>query len=1092
MSQTLSALQDVKVESSYTHSEIKQLQTHHNQYLNQKRDHTSFADLLDSAYHLGSTTPSLISFITDERYKPDLSYQISKADWQCVQETIAEPFWDEFDQVVSKAHFDHIYDKTLAYSEYSKVVSSFGWKGQGLTFLMALADPSALGLAAASSGMATPWLYGTKASRLARMAQTGLVVSTPEIALEAINVDKNPTADIDDLVYTGIGSFILGGVLSNNVKSQRAHKLLKEQDYRLIQDNKFDLSDKGKAYFKDVMSLEKGKDFNEKQKNPFSAPDSISDRFSSVGALRHTNPDNVIHVGADEHFDLYKDSPYTAFGTVRIDMVGQGKNSSHPLVREYTGRLAQDGVGNKGDNQVTPFAASEYKDHFFKTHLIRFQRSFSQYWDQYRKIHKIKRFDEKAKAAFLSQVADAIENQSEHVYDSSILSMAGDVQGLFKDVLQKVQSSGYKGLEGVEENINYFTHLWDSNRLRVALDKFKLPRIEKAFARAILKENPHIPSDTVSLLSKNFIKKLRVLDHDTQDQFKALFTAQKRDDFKNILIKDFDIDDTQADLIVRHSFPVKIGDEGQDARGKHRLKLDVFHSEEILDDFDRPIGVFKLTDLMNRQTDEVFISYLNRLSGHYGAAKVGLYSEDDFLKVKRDISDTMHKVKGYSVDRLNQDLERMDVLWSLLKGRPSPLNKKPHSTVNRVARLVKDYNFIRVMNQSGAAQIAELGTIMGSTSFDIFLSQIPSLKGMLKRSKTGHLEDDFTEEVESWFGLGADRFLNQPLSRYDYDPTFTSYAPDSGLSKTLEKGQNLLNKGKRFTADISGLAPINTALQRLASRIVIQNFGRFSQTGIGHLKRKLSNLGLSEDDVGLISKELKTHSVFEKSSLGFKKELSLLNLDKWDADIRDKFILGVRRWSTKVIQENDIGNLNKLMTTTSGQLLTQFRTFMFGAWTKQFLSGLNDAHWHSYASWALSMFWGGVAYMAQTGLNSIGQGSDYLDQRLSVDEIAKASFQRAGFASLMPATIDSISGLLGQDPLFSYGRTTGLASSVLMGNPTIDLINDTYTSIGNVSDWVLTDDPLSQGEIRKGKSLLPYQNAFGISQITNLLTQDLP
>ena len=52
-----------------------------------------------------------------------------------------------------------------------------------------------------------------------------------------------------------------------------------------------------------------------------------------------------------------------------------------------------------------------------------------------------------------------------------------------------------------------------------------------------------------------------------------------------------------------------------------------------------------------------------------------------------------------------------------------------------------------------------------------------------------------------------------------------------------------------------------------------------------------------------------------------------------------------------------------------------------------------------------SVLFGGLAYTLQTHVNSIGRDDkeSFLEERLSVTEIGKAAFQRAGWFSLFPA-----------------------------------------------------------------------------------------
>ena len=76
----------------------------------------------------------------------------------------------------------------------------------------------------------------------------------------------------------------------------------------------------------------------------------------------------------------------------------------------------------------------------------------------------------------------------------------------------------------------------------------------------------------------------------------------------------------------------------------------------------------------------------------------------------------------------------------------------------------------------------------------------------------------------------------------------------------------------------------------------------------------------------------------------------------------------------------------------------------------------------------------GLAYSVQTYANSIGieakQRKEFLERRLSVQNLGLAALQRAGWASIIPIAYDSLSG---GDPLFDF-RSSGLPSNAIFGN----------------------------------------------------------
>jgi hypothetical protein len=141
------------------------------------------------------------------------------------------------------------------------------------------------------------------------------------------------------------------------------------------------------------------------------------------------------------------------------------------------------------------------------------------------------------------------------------------------------------------------------------------------------------------------------------------------------------------------------------------------------------------------------------------------------------------------------------------------------------------------------------------------------------------------------------------------------------------------------------------------------------------------------------------------------------------------------------------------------------------------------------------MLFGGLAYTLQTHVNAIGRDDKelFLQERLSIDEIAKASFQRAGWASLFPALIDTGAALIGEDPFFAYGRSTMLPSNLVTGVPLVDLVDNASKALVGGSRNLFNDEyQWSRGQQRALNSLGPFQNAMGIKNVMNLTLEGLP
>jgi hypothetical protein len=180
---------------------------------------------------------------------------------------------------------------------------------------------------------------------------------------------------------------------------------------------------------------------------------------------------------------------------------------------------------------------------------------------------------------------------------------------------------------------------------------------------------------------------------------------------------------------------------------------------------------------------------------------------------------------------------------------------------------------------------------------------------------------------------------------------------------------------------------------------------------------------------------------------------------------------------------------------TIGQLLFQFRGFGMNAIFKQTMQGLAQRDANTAAAFFLTSFLGGLSYVVQTTLNEPDR--DRLSEKLALDRVAKAGFNRSGYMSMIPSVVDStISwGSGGTSPGFFNGRTTpDLGSDLIGGNPSVSAIGSAQRSVAALFNAPLRDDyDFSRADLRAMQSLVPViGNAVGIKRAFSAIGSDLP
>lgn len=118
-------------------------------------------------------------------------------------------------------------------------------------------------------------------------------------------------------------------------------------------------------------------------------------------------------------------------------------------------------------------------------------------------------------------------------------------------------------------------------------------------------------------------------------------------------------------------------------------------------------------------------------------------------------------------------------------------------------------------------------------------------------------------------------------------------------------------------------------------------------------------------------------------------------------------------------------------------------------------------------------------------------GEEYKEKYLTPWELGKAGFQRAGWSSIIPMTVDTGLGMAGQPGMFN-ARTTGQTSDLLFGNPTMSFMDNLSKGLGGTINSLADGRSPSQAEIRQLVGLAPFSNLLPITAGLSYLIQDLP
>ena len=695
--------------------------------------------------------------------------------------------------------------------------------------------------------------------------------------------------------------------------------------------------------------------------------------------------------------------------------------------------------------------------------------------------------------------------------------MAALQSAIHKKQLDMIKLAGVEGAEEIADNANYLTRqhsaikqqqvMADPTRGREYLKKFYVDAMEDGMLKG-KKQKPLTPVQK-ELIAENLIEVVRRGRSGVNPNI-IVSSMAKRETFRRTLEEFTDMTADEIVILLDKTFKVM---PNASTGGSSYLRRRIKFNEAYTD------GRTNFSDLVENNAEALYQNYSTTVSGDLALAYKGIKSRGDFARFREEI------LKDYASNpkiaqpgfkgrlaqwQMKNEIQALDMAYAFLKGRP--LAEDPGGLVATALRFVRKLNYSRSMGQVGFANMSEAGNVAGLFGWKETMRQVPNLRKIMKRLENGKREDLFIRELDETLGaIGNHSILQQVTNRID---DFGGDVVSDGIT-TFE---NKLDRLNRFTNTYSGQFMSTSAMQVLTVSQMTQVFGRFA-IGEGstpfskkifgkermspeQIDARFRDIGIAPKMLERILKEFKTHSKFTKGEFG--SEITLTNFNKWEADTHSAYILAMRRIAHRVVQQADIGEkayfgyLKSIGMNADGhlgQIAYQFRSFMFSSWAKQFLYGLKMRDAIVFDQFMNSMLWGGLMFVGQTQIAGIAHPNkeEYYKRRMAPETIAKAAFQRAAFASLLPIGANLINSAFSDNPIFGY-RTSGLDSNIITGNPTYSLIfQKLIPTMKAVSQSTFNSDrAFSKADANKAIGIIPHQNIIGLQQLLRAITSGLP
>lgn len=766
-----------------------------------------------------------------------------------------------------------------------------------------------------------------------------------------------------------------------------------------------------------------------------------------------------------------EDSPYALFGGVRFDAAGLLKSDENPYLRQL-GIIGEDNVGLNRDGSAAAYSAEEHTNNLMHTTQAQWLRGFGEAFDEFSSTTPTATKQVKL-IAFNDEVMQSVLTGIAH-RNPAVNKAAAETKAFFKRYADEGFNSGSKYFEGVPSDAQYLPRMISAEKWDNAIARFGHSEVTNLVRDAFLKQLDNAADPAMQKLADklaqgyvtNVTKRgsigstgsLHGIDLNDADALVPLLEQQGlgKGEIQEVL-----------DGLTKKST-----DKAAPSRLKRRVDLDMMTTRNT------PEGELKMFDLFETDMTNLVRGYSEQVAGHIGLAKVGIKSEADFQKLL-DGAQTWHRENkaGAGTEAFDRQRRRAEFLYNAItrKQLDSTLDKGTRAAL----RHIRSFNVMRLMNNTGFAQLAEFGNIIGRGGIDAMFELVPAFKQIAKdRGKFGRkLDKGLYEELEALAGIGTTDLLGRHYLGWDsMEGSFSS------IDKTM-------HEGKRITSHLSGMAYLAPSMQRMAAGVMTHRFAKLAlkeKLTATHI-RELKQLGLDDAMMQKVLGQVKQHATLKG------KRVQSLNLEQWDVEAKAQFGLAMQRASRRMLQENSFGGTAPLMHSETGKLLFQFKSFVINAWTKQTLAGVALNDMRTYMSWLTASFIGGAAYVAQTHLMNFGD-DEKLDEKLSAEKIGAASFARAGWASLLPTAVDSTVPLLTggyAKPMFSDARASGQQSNIITGAPAYSLVTTLAQTAPALWMSMLTDEyDLTEKDAKKIVGLMPFVQAMGIRRQLELTIED--
>jgi hypothetical protein len=531
----------------------------------------------------------------------------------------------------------------------------------------------------------------------------------------------------------------------------------------------------------------------------------------------------------------------------------------------------------------------------------------------------------------------------------------------------------------------------------------------------------------------------------------------------------------------------KGGTESPRTRHRMTLNLDAKEDAAILDMFDWDV-------------ERLGVTYRRQLSGFAGLLRAGFGSTRE---VDGMIEKVVQNSAGKSARRQRlaaKEAEMLGHMRDMILGRSRPSLFKSE-TYNFIMNQIRRLNFGNLMSNVGFLAASELGGALTRVGPIRLFKEFPAFRRYYALARKGDPEatKSLYHLADAINGHGSQQLLSRLSGRVDrYEGDFEDLIDPQ--TRLQERVDTFTRKQANATARFSGMAPLSEYLRMTITVSEAQDWLKAARAGRPiYSARRLSIMGVDEPMWNRISAQLRKMDDARSPDTG--QQVPEFDLSRWDdPEALNVFIEALDRNSRRLVLEGDLGHQALIMRRSPAmQLLFQFLGFPLNAFSKHLGFALNARDMRAVAETLAMSFGGAIGFMARVASQAAAipderEREAFLEERWTMEEMAKAAFYYSAHASLIPNLIDLPLSAAEQagfdvDPIFSKARASGLAGDPLMGNASRTRFYNMLRSAGDLA----TGTPLSEQDMQElATAWAPMGNHVLVQAFLNRALSGLP